>query len=98
MDLGSTIGELQEAPLAVVVVVRGGCLPDFFFGEGRGTEQRSGGRVVFFLSQIALVIGVLTAKVRVGVRRCLSFEGKIIFGWFGDSWWHLEPIILVGSV
>ena len=35
-------------------------------------EERSGGGVVFF-SQIALVIGVLTSKVRVGVRRCLFF-------------------------
>lgn len=74
MDLGSTIGELQEAPLAVVVVVRGGCLPDFFSGRAGAGKEKWGG-VVFF-SQIALVIGVLTSKVRVGVRRCLSFEGK----------------------
>lgn len=45
MDLGSTIGELQEAPLAVVV--RGGCLPDFFFGEGGGWKREVGGGVVF---------------------------------------------------
>lgn len=63
-------------------------------------EERSGGGVVFFVSpiQIALVMGVLTSKVGVGVRRCLSFRGKIIFRWFGGSWWRLEPIILVGSV
>ena len=126
VDLGSTIGELQEAPVALVVVggddvlfflfklmprfdSNNSCsyMPSmmysilfvhvplsFFFFWGVG-EQRSGGS---FLYQIALVIGFLTSKVGVGVRRCFFFwERERILDGFGGSWWHHEPI-LVSSV